>query len=402
MKSHYQILIIGGGQAGISVAAKLLAINNSLDIAIVDPSEKHYYQPGLTLVGGGIITLKQIIRNEADFIPSKAQWIKDAADLFDPDNNLVTLKSGEKITYDYMVVCCGIQLNWGHIKGMKEAIGKGGVCSNYHFDLAPYTYDCIKDFKGGRALFTQPSSLIKCGAAPQKIMYLAADNFRRRGLLSKADISFYTGKPGLLRVKEVHASLLKIAARYGINLSFQSNLLEVKGENKQVVIEVMRGEEKEVVTLDYEMLHVTPQQSAPDCIKNSPLATPDDPQGWVDVDINFQHKGFPNIFSIGDVANLGDTKTGAAIIHQAPLMINNLIAMMKKEPVGLGTKYNGYTACLLTTAYGRLLLAEFDQNSNLTPTIPLLDPAKEHYLYWLFVRYILPYVYWNRILGGKI
>lgn len=402
MKSHYQILIIGGGQAGISIAAKLLVMDSSLEIAIVDPSHKHYYQPGLTLVGGGVFSLEQVIRDEADLIPSKVEWIKDAANQFKPEENLVFLKSGEQISYDYLVVCCGIQLNWDSIKGLKGAVGKGGVCSNYHFELAPYTYECIKGFQGGKALFTQPASLIKCGAAPQKIMYLAADNFRKRGVLAKTDISFYTGKPGLLRVKEINASLLKIAESYGINLFYQANLLEVKGDSKQAVIEVKRGDEREVVTLDYDMLHVTPPQSAPDCIKNSSLATPGEPMGWVDVDMNFQHKQFPNVFSLGDVANLGDSKTGAALYHQAPLVVNNLIAVMKKQSIANNTQYNGYTACPLTTAYGKLLLAEFDENSNLTPSIPLLNPAKEHYLYWLLIRYVVPYVYWNRILKGKL
>jgi sulfide:quinone oxidoreductase len=401
VKSHYQILIIGGGQAGLSVSARLLAKNSALEIGIVEPSERHYYQPGLTLVGGGVFTLNQIIRSEADFIPSKVTWIKDSAEKFDPDNNLVALKSGGRVTYDFMVVCCGIQVNWDHIKGLQETLGKNGVCSNYHFDMAPYTYQCLKDFKGGKAIFTQPASLIKCGAAPQKIMYLTADNFRRRGLLEKADISFYTGKPGLLRVKEINAALLKIAGRYGINLFFQSNIVEVRGDAREAVFEIKKDDATEVVTVNYEMLHVAPLQSAPNVIKNSPLAVPEDPQGWVDVDMyNFQHKRYGNVFSLGDVASLGDTKTGAAVYKQAPLVVNNLLATMDKKPIDDVTKYMGYTACPLTTGYGKLLLAEFDHENNLTPTFPL-DPTKERYSYWLMIKYGMPWMYWNRILKGK-
>ncbi len=401
MKSHYQILIVGGGNAGLSVAAQLLMRNPSLDIAILEPSDKHYYQPAWTLVGGGAFDIYDTVRPEADFIPDRAEWIQDSADKLKPEHNLVVTGSGKEVTYDFMVVCAGIQLNWHTIKGLPETLGKNGVCSNYQFDLAPYTYECLKNFQGGTALFTQPASLIKCGAAPQKIMYLAADNFRKRGLLRDAEITFYTGKPGLLRVPEINKALLEIARRYGINLSFQSELIEINGESKEAVIEITKDDNKDRITVPFDMIHVTPPMSAPDFIKDSPLTMKDDPLGWVDTDMEtLQHNQYSNIFSLGDVANTGDTKTGAAVHKQAPVLVNNLLAMIKKKPAAGVSRYDGYTACPITTGYGSLMLAEFDHNNKLMPTFPL-DPAKERYSMWLMIKYLMPWLYWNRILRGK-
>jgi len=401
MKSHHQILVIGGGNAGISVAAQLIRSDENLDIAIVEPSDKHYYQPGWTLVGGGVFDIKKTIRNESDYIPPQTKWIRDSAGSFQPDNNLVITASGQQITYDFLVICCGIQLNWNLIKGLPETLGRNGVCSNYSCDTAPYTYECIRNFKGGNAVFTQPASLIKCGAAPQKIMYLAADNFMRRGVLKDGEVSFYTGKPGLLRVPEINKALLEIARRYGLNLVFQSRLLEVRGETKEAVMEVSKGEGTERVTVKFEMLHVAPPMSAPDFIKNSPLSVREDPLGWVDVNKEtLQHNTYKNIFSLGDVANTGDTKTGGAVRKQAPVLVNNLLAAIKQTSSSGMSRYDGYTVCPITTGYGRLLLAEFDHDNKLMPTFPL-DPTKERYSMWLLIRYIMPWIYWNRILRGK-
>jgi sulfide:quinone oxidoreductase len=266
MKNHLQIIIVGGGNAGISVAAQLVQKNARLDITILEPSRKHYFQPGWTLVGGGVFDIQSTVRNEADYIPPNVKWIKDSVDQFEPENNLVITRSGERIAYDYMVVCCGIQLNWDSIKGLSETLGNNGVCSNYSFDNAAYTYECIKHFNGGKAIFTQPASMIKCGAAPQKIMYLAADNFRKRGILNRSKVTFYTGKPGLLRVKEINAALLEISRRYGIKLIFQSGLKEIRGEAREAVIDVPEGEGKKEITVQYEMIHLAPTQSPPDSI----------------------------------------------------------------------------------------------------------------------------------------
>jgi len=401
MKRHHQILIIGGGTAGLAVSAQLHRKNPRLDIAIVEPSDKHYYQPGWTLVGGGVFNASQTVRNESDYIPQGVTWIRDSALQFDPDNNSVVTGSGEQVTYDFLVVCCGVQLDWHLVKGLPETIGKNGVCSNYLFQTAPYTYECIRNFQGGRALFSQSGGLIKCGAAPQKIMYLAADNFRRRGILQQSEVSFFTGKPGLLRVPEINAELMKIAARYGIKLHFNSNLIEVNGETKEAVFEMTKADGKERLTVQFDMLHVAPPMSAPDAIKNSPLAVKD-PFGWVDVNRDtLQHNRYKNVFSIGDVANAGDTKTGAAVMKQVPVLTKNLLTGIEMKTNASPALYNGYTSCPLTTGYGKLLLAEFDHDNKLMPTLPL-DPRKERYSMWLLVKYFIPWFYWNRMLRGKI
>lgn len=177
---HHQIVIVGGGSAGITVASTLFRKDTSLDIAIIEPSSKHYYQPGLTFVGAGIFNIKAIERNEGDVIPANARWIKDTAAKLLPDQNRVVVKSGEEIQYHYLVLCPGIQINWHKIRGLNESLGKNGVCSNYSPDSAPYTYECMKNFEGGTAIFTQPNTPMKCGGAAQKAMYLASDYFRRK------------------------------------------------------------------------------------------------------------------------------------------------------------------------------------------------------------------------------
>jgi sulfide:quinone oxidoreductase len=232
-------------------------------------------------------------------------------------------------------------------------------------------------------------------------MYLAADNFRRRGMLEQSEVCFYTGKPGLLRVKEINEALLKVSKRYGIHLIFQSELVEVRSETREAVFQVVKGEERKQTTVKFDMLHVAPPQSAPDFIKSSPLSVQGDPQGWVDVHGGtLQHNKYKNIFSLGDVASIGDTKTGAAVREQAPVLVHNLLTAIEQKSFAHSPEYNGYTACPVTTGYGRLMLAEFNHENKLIPTFPL-DPTKERYSMWLLIRYGMPWLYWNRILKGK-
>lgn len=419
MSNHYQILVIGGGNAGLSVASQLLRKRSNLNIAIIDPSEKHYYQPAWTLVGAGIFDINKTVRNEKDLIPKNTTWIKESVSEFMPEENKVKCLSGAEFTYDYLVVCPGIQLDWNKIKGLKETLGKNNVSSNYSFQNAPYTWEMIENFQGGTAVFTNPTTPIKCGGAPHKIMYLACDYWRKKGILAKCDVHYISGASVIFGVKEYAETLLKAVAKYNIHVHYGASVTAIDGENKTVEFEtkeidanlnqklssenagiienIAQGDLKKV-TLKFDLCHAVPPQSAPDFIKNSPLRDSQNPMGYVEVDKNtLQHTRFSNVFALGDCTNAPCSKTGAAIRKQAPVVVENLLAVMDKKTVI--AQYDGYSACPIPTQYGKLMLAEFDYTNTPKMTFPI-NQAKPNWAMWILKTKILPWLYWNKILKG--
>lgn len=397
---HHQIVIVGGGAAGITVASQLLAKNSQLDIAIIEPSDKHYYQPAWTLVGGGQYKAEDTVKPEASCIPSGVTWIKDYAAEFDPDNNIVKTREGKQVSYDYLVVCPGIQIDWNAIAGLKEALGKNGVCSNYSFEGAPYTWETIRNFKGGNALFTYPATPIKCGGAPQKIMYLADDTFRQNGVRNQTNVMFCSAVGAIFPVPGYAEPLMQVVKRRDIQLNFKHNLKAIRADSKEAVFDVTTDDGVQEVAIPYDMIHVTPPMSAPDFIKSSKLAGTEGPsKGWVNVNKDtLQHNVYPNVFSLGDASSLPISKTAAAIRGQAPILVENLLAVMQTH--SLTGKYAGYTCCPLITGYGTVIMAEFDYSNQPLSTFPM-DPREERYSMWLVKRHVLPWLYWNRMLKGK-
>ena len=434
MKSHHQVLIIGGGTAGIMVAAQLLSQKNAKDIAIIEPADTHYYQPAWTLVGAGTYDYDKTARPMSSIIPKGATWVKDKATGFDPDNNSVSTASNGTITYDYLVVAPGLAYDFSLVPGLGEAMDKGVVCSNY--TDPKHTWDVIKKFKGGTALFTQPTTPIKCGGAPQKIMYLAENHFRKSGVRKQTDIVFATGGTVIFGVKEVAKTLMEVVDRKDINLRFHHKLVAVDGEKQIAWYEmgkeitaggcvVISSDEADDLKLDksfqynykdvemtrdgnrygihYDMLHTAPPSVAPKFVKESDLVNA---AGWLDVDHKtMQHNKYANIFGLGDVAALPTAKTGAAIRKQVPIVVDNLDLLMKHDKIG-NKAYNGYSSCPLVTDYGKMVLAEFDYGNNFTPDPKLKqmlisDSSKEHWRLWMLKKYGLPYLYWNKMMKGK-
>jgi sulfide:quinone oxidoreductase len=393
-KNHYQILIVGGGTAGITVAAQLRRKLQPFDVGILEPSDKHYYQPLWTLVGAGVFPKELSERSESAFIPRGADWIQESVAQFRPEENAVVTSSGRSITYDFLVVALGIQIDWDKIPGLKYGLGRNGLCSNYAYKYVDYTWECIRSFQGGTALFTMPNTAVKCGGAPQKIMYLADDHFRRSGVRSRSRIVFATPQNALFAVEKYRKTLDRVVERKQIQIHFQHNLVEIKPDARKAIFEHL--DTKERVTVPYEMAHVTPPMSAPDVIKRSPLANA---AGWVDVEkFTLQHPRFSNVFPIGDCSGLPTSKTGAAIRKQAPVLVKNLLAAMQGQP--LQAKYNGYTSCPIVTGYGRLVLAEFDYEGKPQETFPF-DQSKERLSMYLLKAYALPRLYWDGMLRGR-
>jgi sulfide:quinone oxidoreductase len=394
---HHQIVIAGGGLAGATVSAWLCRKLNNPDVAVIEPSETHDYQPLWTLVGGGVVPKEKSRRFERDVLPRKSTWLQESVTQFDPLNNQVVLGDGSRVGYDFLIVAVGIQLNWTAIRGMSRTlVGQEGICSNYLYDGCEGTWQTLQAFRGGTALFTMPPPPIKCAGAPQKIMYLADEHFRRHGLRDKTKIIYAAGTPGIFSVKAYADSLNKVIARKGIETLYKQKLVEIQPGARKAVFQSTEGEEQTVI--DYDMIHITPPQGPPDVVSSSPLA---DGAGWVNVNKDtLQHPDFPNVFALGDASSLPTSKTGAAIRKQVPVVVHNVMATMQGKPTAGFKRYNGYTSCPLVTGYGKLILAEFDYDLKPTETFPF-DQTKERWSMYQFKRYGLPLLYWQGMAKGR-
>lgn len=396
MSSKTKIVIVGGGSAGITVAAQLLKSGKALDVTIIEPSKKHYYQPLWTLVGGGVFSKEESERNESDYIPNGANWVQDYVESFDPPSNSVKTRNGESIGYDYLVVCPGLQLNWTEIKGLsKGVVGTNGICSNYSFETVDSTWKTLRNFKGGTALFTHPLSMIKCGGAPVKICFLAEDYFRKQGIRKDCEVIFGVAMPRIFAVDRYARTLEAATEKRDIDVKLNHDMIEIRPESKEAVFQIIDSDEQ--VTIKYDMIHVTPKMGPPDFLKNSPLAAQDG--GWAEVDKHTtQHTRYQNVFALGDCSNLPTSKTGAAIRKQAPATVCNILSMIDDQP--LSGRYDGYTSCPLVTGYNSMVLAEFDYDKNPQESFPF-DQSKERFSMMMLKKYGLPNLYWHGMLRGR-
>ncbi|GBH31672.1 bifunctional protein tyrosine phosphatase family protein/NAD(P)/FAD-dependent oxidoreductase [Sphingobium xenophagum] len=397
--AHYDVVIVGGGSAGIATAASIVKRRRGIRLAIIEPSEAHYYQPGWTMVGAGVFDSGFTRREEARLIPRGVTWIKASASAFLPDEKQVVLHDDRRVSYGVLIVCPGVKLDWNAIPGLSEALGNDGVTSNYRYDLAPYTNRLVKQFKGGRALFTQPPMPIKCAGAPQKAMYLSCHRWEKAGMLGNCDVQFHTAGAVLFGVPAYVPALMDYVRRYGINLNFGSKLVEIDGPSKTAIFEQADGDSVRRVAERFDMIHVVPPQMAPDFIRHSPLAAA---SGFVEVDeATLRHPRYPDIYALGDACSASNAKTMAAARKQAPVVaVNALAALDGQPPVAI---YDGYGSCPLTVEAGKIVLAEFGYGGKLMPSFPnwLIDGTRPSRLSWLLKDTILPPVYWNGMLKGR-
>jgi sulfide:quinone oxidoreductase len=394
---RHEVLIVGGGSAGISVAARLRRAGLE-DVGLLDPARTHYYQPLWTLVGGGCAPLVKSARPQAQQMPRGVRWHRKAATEVDPEAHTVTLSDGEQVEYRYLVMCPGIQLDWAKIPGLSDTLGRDGVSSNYTYETAPKTWEFIRALRSGTAIFGMPSGPIKCAGAPQKIAYLAADYWRQQGVLNDIRVVLVLPTPGMFGVPVFAKELEKVAKRYGIEVRFNSEVVEVDAATRSAVVVDKAAGTRE--TLGYDMMHLVPPQSAPDWVKRSPLADAATPNGYVEVDKHtLQHVRHPEVFALGDAGSSPNSKTGAAVRKQAPVVVQNLRDVRAgRTPTA---HYDGYSSCPLTTARNRMLLAEFDYTMQPTPSIPFIDTTRERRDMWYLKRYGLPFLYWNLMLKGR-
>lgn len=391
------IVVIGGGSAGIGLLASLLKRDPHLNITLIEPNDYHCYQPAWTLVGGGAYDLQKTRRPLADVLPNGVSWVQAAVSELLPDENTLVLDSGQRVTWKNLIVCPGLRLAWERIEGLQETLGQHGVTSNYSYEHAAYTWQLVQQLKGGKALFTQPAMPIKCAGAPQKAMYLSCDHWLKQGNLKHIDVEFNLAGAALFGVPTFVPPLMKYVEKYNARLAFNSNLVKVDGPARKAWFEVKDAEGNATVEeKTFDMLHVVPPQVAPDFIRESLLA---DAAGWCEVNPHsLQHLRYPHIFGLGDVCGTTNAKTAAAVRKQIVVVAENLLALRKQAPLPL--KYDGYGSCPLTVEKGKVVLAEFGYGGKLLPTFPL-DPTRARRSMWFLKATLLPWFYWNGMLKGR-
>ena len=399
-KPCYEVVVVGAGAAGIAAAASLLKRMPDIRMALIEPSEDHYYQPGWTMVGGGVFNAESTHRKTKDLIPSSVVWLKQSVTSFVAAEDRVILSDGQSVYYRHLIVCPGLKLNWQAVEGLPEALGKNGVTSNYRHDLAPYTWSLVEGLKSGKALFTQPPMPIKCAGAPQKALYLSADYWQRSQCLNNIGVHFYNAGPVLFGVKDFVPALQSYIDRYQASTHFSHNLIKIDGEQQQAWFKTQDSSgDEHIIQADFDMIHVCPPQCAPDFVANSDLV---DEAGWLEVDMfTLQHVRHENIWGLGDIVNCPNAKTMGAARKQAPVVAQNICDALHKRPFWAG--YDGYGSCPLTVERGKVVLAEFSYGGKLAPAFPswLLSGTKATTLGWILKANLLPAIYWHAMLKGR-
>jgi len=391
------IVVIGGGSAGIGLLASLLKRDPQLNIILIEPSDYHCYQPAWTLVGGGAYDVTKTRRRLADVLPNGVTWVQAAVTELLPDEHTLVLDSGQRVSWNNLIVCPGLRLAWEKIEGLQETLGRNGVTSNYSYEHAAYTWQLVQQLQGGKAIFTQPAMPIKCAGAPQKALYLSCDHWLKRGVLKNIDVEFNLAGAALFGVAHFVPPLMKYIEKYHARLAFNANLVKVDGPAHKAWFEVKDAEGNVTVEeKSFDLLHVVPPQVSPEFIRQSPLA---DAAGWCEVNPHsLQHLRYPHIFGLGDVCGTTNAKTAAAVRKQIVVVAENLLALRKQAPLPL--KYDGYGSCPLTVEKGKVVLAEFGYGGKLLPTFPL-DPTRARRSMWFLKATLLPWFYWNGMLKGR-
>jgi sulfide:quinone oxidoreductase len=439
-----KILIIGGGLAGMSTAARLSNSLSNPNITIIEPeTNSTSYQAGQTLIAAGIWKKREVIYKRDDFVPTGTTLIAEKAVEFDPINNSVTTDKGTIVKYDYLIVAAGVTLNYAGIRGLEEVgelysagdnieavklLTQKGVSSIYTIDGAEQTWTNLQVFiekaKQGQkvnGLFTHPSTAIKCGGAPKKIMYLANARLNEAGANARANanLHFYPDGGTMFGIKDYHDAIVKQFKKRDMNYTYNHNLREIKNgvavfddhsQFNEVYDEDLEENIKETihttVEKEFDFIHVTPPMKVPDEIGNSPIGSG---KGWIPVNKEtLQHVKFPNVFALGDIAAVPLGKTGGTARKQYKVVVNNVISMMEQGSIPVSNlKFDGYTVCPFITDIGKVMLAEFNwaskdlghgRNAAMTS---LLDPTQERYIWWLLKVYLLKPMTVYGMLAGK-
>ncbi len=390
--AHHEVLIVGGGNAGISLAALLLR-DGARDVAVVESESVHRYRPLLNYVGAGEATMASLERPAASVMPDSCTWIQDQVVAVDVQDLSVSTRDGRRISCTTLVLCPGLEEDWDATPGLAESYADGWAGSTFVVESAPRVWPALRDLTGGRVVFTMPPEPAPCGATALKPLFMACDHWQRAGVLQDLDVHLVLPGATPLGMPKADVLLEQTLASYGVQVLREARVVGL--ESRQVTVRTPRGDH---VLGDLSYAHVVPHYRAPRWIAESAVAG-DTEAGLVDVDpLTLRHRRHPAIWSLGDVADLGIKPSGGALRKQVAVLAHNIAAADSTRL----EHYDGYTVMPITVARHRLMLVEVDREGRPAPSVPFPDLVRPRRATWWADRYALPVTYFKRILRGKV
>ena len=390
--NHHEVLIVGGGNAGISLAAKLLR-DGAQDVAIIESESTHRYRPMLNYVGGGEAEMSDLERPASTVMPDGATWVQDRVTSCDPVGQSVTTREGRTIGWTTLVVATGLDEDWDATPGLTTGYAVGWAGSTFVVESAPKVWPALRQLTSGRVVFSMPPEPAPCAATALKPLFMACDHWRRAGVLDALDVHLVLPGPTPIGVAKADAILEEALTAYGVPVQRNAHIARVG--DRQVTVATREGE---TVVDDLSYAHVIPAYRAPAWIAESDLAA-EGPAGLVEVDpLTLRHRRHESVWSLGDVADLGIKPSGGALRKQVPVLSTNLLASDEKE----FAHYDGYTVMPITVGRHQLMLVEIDREGRPAPSVPAPDLVRPRRITWAVDRYALPVTYFMRILRGKV
>lgn len=397
MSAAFDTVIIGGGNAGVSLAARLRR-DGRQNIALVDPSPVHRYRPMLNYAATGLAPMRRYERAMTDVVPAGVHLLPHLAGRVDTDAHTVTLgprEEGPTITYEDLVVCPGLTPRWDAIPGLDKAYVAGWAASAHVPEYAGRACAALVRLREGTVVFSVPPEPASCGGTVLKAMFLACDRWRREKVLDRIDVHLVTPFRGLLGLEPCDSRVQPYLREYGITVHEGSEVAAVDHHARTVTLD---GPVPTTIE-DVDLAYVTPLSRAPKFIADAGLSD-GGVAGLVEVDPRtLRHARLDSVWGLGDAATVDTRPSGGALRPQVAVVADNLRAARDGGP---GTRYDGYTIIPIAVSRDRLMLVEHDRDGRPAPSVRGIDLTVPRRSTYAFDRYLQPVVYFRKLLRGRV
>ena len=391
-----RIVILGGGTGGTLVANRLQRdCGSHASITVVDHDDEHVYQPGLLFVPFGLAEPREVVRPRHAQLRRGIRFLQDEVESVDTSTSTVHLAVGGDLPYDALVIASGAVLQPEETEGLPGPEWGRSIHTFYSLPGATALRRALDDIDEGRIVVNVVDMPIKCPVAPLEFCFLADWRLRERGIRDRVTLTYATPLDGAFTKPVASATLDELLGEKGIEVEAEFATGRVDAAERSIHSWDERA-------IGYDLLVTIPAHGGAPYVERSPGLG--DPLGFVPVDrATLQSRAAPNVFAIGDAADVPTSKAGSVTHFEGEAVAMNVQRHLERDD--LTGFYDGHANCFVETGFHRALLIDFDYEHEPLPgrfpdpylgPFPLLAESRLNHL----AKLAFQPLYWNVLLPG--